>query len=358
MKRGLVLLDPAEISADEWRGRVTALQREMAASGTDVALIYGDVSRSDDIAYLTNLCVYWNEGVLAVPAHGDPVFLTKLSPRVHPWMRLISTVAEIRSGRSFAELVATFLGPGDGGTVGLIEAELWPGAVAAEITQALAGWQVRPLAGLVRTLRQVPSPAELTLLRRAAASLMETAGGAAAPGLADGERIAIAERDLRSDGFLDVLADTARTGDGVTSVRITGQYRYLWLHASRLADTGSAAWPDLLRQAIAAAVAAAVPGATAAGLGAAARPALDRLPDGATADVRWVYHADMATNGEYADYPAHLPIPAGSVVVVGIDVRFADGKHAMVAETVLAAGDGPVCLTGRPDSASGADPVH
>ena len=147
MKRGLVLFDPAEIPADEWRGRVAAVQRELAASGTDVALIYGDVSRSDDIAYLTNLCVYWNEGILAVPAQGDPVFLTKLSPRVHPWMRLISTVTEIRSGRSFAELVATFLGPGGGGTVGLVEAELWPAAVAAEIRQALGDREVRPLGG-------------------------------------------------------------------------------------------------------------------------------------------------------------------------------------------------------------------
>jgi Creatinase/Prolidase N-terminal domain len=159
MKRGLVLFDPAEIPADEWRGRVAAVQRELAASGIDVALIYGDVSRSDDIAYLTNLCVYWNEGILAVPAHGDPVFLTKLSPRVHPWMRLISTVTEIRSGRSFAELVAAFLGPGDGGTVGLVEAELWPAAVSAQIRQALGGWTVRPLAGLVSELRQIPSPA-------------------------------------------------------------------------------------------------------------------------------------------------------------------------------------------------------
>jgi len=354
MKRGLVLFDSAEIAADEWRGRVAAVQRELAAGGIDVALIYGDVSRSDDIAYLTNLCVYWNEGILAVPAHGDPVFLTKLSPRVHPWMRLTSTVAEIRSGPGFAELVAKFLAPGGGGTVGLIEAELWPGAVAADIRQALAGWDVRPLAGLVRGLRQVPSPAEVALLRRAAASLAETAAGAAAPGLTDRERVAAAERGLRADGFLDVLADTAKTADGVTSVRITGQYRYLWLHASRLAATGTAAWPDLLRQAIAAAVAAAVPGATAADLDEAARPALDLLPAGVTSDVRWVHHADMATNGEYADYPSSLPIPAGSVVVVGIDVRFADGTHAAVAETVLATADGPVCLTREPGAAGAA----
>ncbi len=358
MKRGLVLLDPAEIPAEEWHGRVAAVQRELAASGTDVALVYGDVSRCDDIAYLTNLCVYWNEGILAIPAHGDPAFLTKLSQRVHPWMRQVSTVAEIRSGRSFAELVATFLGPGDGGSVGLIEAGLWPAAVAAEIRQALAGWEVRPLAGLVRALRQVPSHAELTLLRRAAASLSKTAAGAAAPGLTDGERIAIAERDLRGDGFLDVLADTGRTADGVTSMRITGQYRYLWLHASRLADADAVAWAGPLRRAIAAAVAATAPGATAAGLDAAARSVLGELPGGATADVRWVHAADMATNGEYQDYPPYLPIPAGAVVVTGIDVRFADGTHATVAETVLATDNGPVCLTGQPVTASGAGPVR
>ena len=348
MKRGLVLFDPAEIPADEWRGRVAAVQRELASSGTDVALIYGDVSRSDDIAYLTNLCVYWNEGILAVPVRGDPVFLTKLSPRVHPWMRLISTVTEIRSGRSFAELVATFLGPGDGGAVGLIEAELWPAAVSAEIRQALAGREVRPLGALVGALRQVPSPAEIALLTRAAAALADTAADAAAAGLTDSERVAVAERALRGDGFLDVLADAARTGDGVASVRITAQYRYLWLHASRIAATTvTAAWPDPLRQAIADAVTAAVPGATAADLDRAARPALDRLPAGATSDVRWVHHADMATNGEYADYRSGRPITAGSVVVVDIDVRFADGTHAAVAETVLAAADGPVCLTGQ-----------
>jgi Xaa-Pro aminopeptidase len=354
MKRGLVLFDPAEIPADEWRGRVAAVQRELAAHGIDVALIYGDVSRSDDIAYLTNLCVYWNEGILAVPAHGDPVFLTKLSPRVHPWMRLISTVTEIRSGPSLAELVAAFLGP-RGGTVGLIEAELWPAAVAAQIRQQLGDWDVRPLTGLVRALRQAPSPTEVALLGRAAASLADTAADAAAPGLTDGERVAVAERRLRGDGFLDVLVDPARTGDGVTSVRITAQYRYLWLQASRVAATpGAVAWPDRLREAIAAAVAAAVPGATAADLDQAARPALDRLPAGATSHLRWVSHADLATNGEYADYPSDLPIPAGSAVVVDIDVRFADGTHAAVAETVLEAADGPVCLTLQPGSVGAA----
>jgi Xaa-Pro aminopeptidase len=243
--------------------------------------------------------------------------------------------------------------------VGLIDAGLWPGAVTAEIRQALDGWTVRPLNGLVRGLRQVPSPAELALLRRAASALTETAAAAAAQGLSDCERIALAERELRGDGYLDVIANTSRTADGVTSVRITGQYRYLWLRAARLADPdGDAwpvgvAWPGALRRAVAAAVAATVPGVTTAALEAAARPALGQLPAGTTADVRLVYHADLATDGEYANDPAGQPVPDGAVVVVEIDARFADGTHAAVAETVLAAGDGSVCLTGAPAPAAG-----
>jgi Xaa-Pro aminopeptidase len=345
MKRGLVLLDPAEIPAREWRDRVTALQRELADGGIDVALIYGDVSRADDIAYLTNLCVYWNEGILVVPSHGEPAFLTKLSARVHPWMRLVSRVTEIRSGRSFGELAAKFLGPGDGGTVGLIDAGLWPAVVAAQIREALPDWRVRPLGGLVRARRQVPSGSELALLQRGAGLLAQAAAAATADGLTAAGRIALAERELRRNGFLDVIASTTRTADGVETVQITGQYRYLWLHVSRLTGTGAAAWPSALRRAIGAATAAVSPGTTAAGLDAAIRPLLADLPAGASAVIHWVHQADMATNGEYASYSPDLPMPAGSVVVISIEVRFPSGGYATVAETLLVNQDGTACLT-------------
>jgi len=349
MKRGLVQLDPAEIPEREWHDRVGSLQRDLATSGVDVALIYGDVSRSDDIAYLTNLCVYWNEGILAVPAAGAPVFLTKLSARVHPWMRLISTVAEIRSGRGFGELAGKFLGDSGAGTVGLIDADLWPASVAGEIRDALPGWQMRPLDGLVRAHRQSPSESELTLLRRGAGLLDQVAAQAAADGLTPAERIALAERELRGHGFLDVLASVTRTADGVATIQVTGQYRYLWLHVSRVADGQRTAWPAWageLRAAIGAAAAAATPGATGADLQDTVRPLLASLPPGASVSVRWVHLADMATNGEYASYPADLPLAPRSAVVVSVEVRFADGRYATAAETVLVGEHGPAWLTG------------
>lgn len=82
MKRGLVVLDHDELPEEEWRRRIDRTRAVLREQGVDLALVYGDVFRSDDIAYLTNLCIYWNEGMLAVPADGEPALLTKLSPRV------------------------------------------------------------------------------------------------------------------------------------------------------------------------------------------------------------------------------------------------------------------------------------
>jgi Xaa-Pro aminopeptidase len=346
MKRGLVVLDPAEISGREWQQRLAILQRAMAASGIDTALIYGDVSRADDIAYLTNLCVYWNEGILAVPAHGDPVFLTKLSPRVHPWMRQVSTVTDLRSGQSLGKLAADLLGPGNGRTAGIVDADLWPAVLSEEISAGLPGWEVRKLGGLVREQRLTPSPAELVLLRRGAGILAAAAGKAAGEQADANARIAIIERELRGAGFLDVVARAADAPDGILTLRVSGQFRTGWLHASRLAGDGNGtSWPDAMRQAIGRAVPAASAGACGARLSEAARPALSALPPGTAVDVRWVHEADMATSGEYQPYSPDLPMAEGSVVVIGIEARFPDGGDAAVAETVLIGTGGAECLT-------------
>lgn len=336
MKRGLVVLDPAEVSQDEWRQRVDAVRQSIRADGIDVALVYGDVSRSDDIAYLTNLCVYWNEGVLALPADGEPVFLTKLSPRVHPWMRQVSTVADIRSGRAFADLVTALLGDRPAGTVGLVDAPLWPAPVVAEITAALPGWRIRPLPGLVRARRVVPSQAELGLLERGGQAMDAALTEATAAGLTVPQRVATVERVLRGAGFLDVVVHPATTTDGVVSLHVTGQYRTLWLQAARLADPAGE-WPAALRAALDSAI-----GAVRAGAGDLSA-AVTGLPGRAAAG--WVNQVDLATGGDYV--PHDEPMADGSVVAVTVDVLFPDGGYAVVAETVLVGASGATPLTSR-----------
>jgi Creatinase/Prolidase N-terminal domain len=358
MKRGLVVLDPAEIPGREWRDRVLALQRRIRAERIDVALIYGDVSRSDDISYLTNLCIYWNEGVLAVPADADPVFLTKLSPRVHPWMRRTSTVSEIHSGRSFGALTANLLAGRRASAVGLIDARLWPSAVIDEISAALPGWQLRRLQGFVREQRLIPSEHELALLRRGAAVIAGGAEAAVRAGPAASARLGAIERELRGAGFLDLAARTTTTADGTISLQVIGQYRNLWLQVGRLAAAdGDAGWPVALRQALGSAIGVAADGVSAARLTAAAEPSLRRLPRDTTCEIRWINQADLATCGEYESYPADLPMTRGSVVAITAEAQFADGKSAAVAETVLIGADGAQSLTrGSGPSGAGVSP--
>ncbi|GAA2105506.1 aminopeptidase P family N-terminal domain-containing protein [Actinomadura alba] len=345
MKRGLVVLDHAEIPEDERAGRVAALQRRLPADGVDVALVYGDVYRSDDVGYLTNLCIYWNEGIVAVPATGDPVFLTKLSPRVHTWMRRTSNVEDLRSGKSFGPLVKELLAGREPGVVGLVEGRLWPATIVADLTAALPGWELRPLGGLVREQRLVPSEHELALLRDGAALMARATAQVTPPGPATAW-VSAAERELRGGGYAEVLVDTATTRDGVASIEITGQYRYGWLRAARVvAGTDGPAWASALDTALRAAIGAARDGAPETDLSAAARPALAGLPDGSVHDVAWTNQADLATNGDFERHAGDMRLALGAVGAITIDVALPDGGRAVVADTVLVGEESAECLT-------------
>lgn len=327
------MLDPAEIADDEWAGRVSRLQERMAAEGITIALVYGDVYRSTDIGYLSNLCIYWNEGILAVPAQGRPTFLTKLSPRVHTWMRATSKVDDLRSGKAFGPLVAKFLTERETGVVGLVDHPLWPVDLAAEISDAAPGWEVRSLGGLVREQRLVPSVAEVALARDGASALRRGFDAATAPGLEGQERVAVLERELRGHGFTEVLASAT-----TETIEATGQYRHGWLHLAEPLDPG---WTGPLGAALRAVVGAVVPGATRQDLGAAAVP---KFPAGVDWHVTCVNQADLATGGEYVP---DEPIPAGAVVVVGVEVLLGNGGRVAAARTVFAGPDGAETLEGQ-----------
>ncbi|GAA3527936.1 hypothetical protein GCM10022222_08660 [Amycolatopsis ultiminotia] len=345
MKRGLHVLDPAETPDREWQERVATLQRAMAAHGVDVALVYGDVSRSDDIAYLTNLCIYWNEGVLAIPAEGPVTFLTKLSLRVQNWMKASSKVTEFSGGRNFADLVAKYLLGRKTGVLGLVDAALWPADVAGEIGAAVPGWEVRRLAGLVRAQRLVPSAAETELLRAAGRILDHAAAAATVEGSTAGSRVETVERALRGGGFLDLYPNSLTTSDGVTSFGVTGQFRTGWVHTSRVLGDGDG-WAGTLNEALAQAISATKAGATVGALAEAAAAALATLPGGATAEVRWVNQADLSTGGEFRTHDPAAVLADGEAGAVSVEVVFADGGNAAVAETVRVTEGEPEHLTG------------
>lgn len=371
MKRGLVVLDPAETPPDELAGRVTALQARLRAEGLDAALIYGDVSRSDDIAYLTNLCLYWNEAVLVVGAEGEPTLATKLSKRVHPWMRKTTTLRDIRSGRDLAALAAAALvereaagTPQPGGAadvaggaagaaaplrVGLVEADWWPATLVAELGAALAGAELVELGGTVREARAVLSDGEAALLRRAEEILGAAVADAAAAPADPRARVAQIERAVRGAGFADLEVRC----DDPASIDAFGQYRNLWVRVTR--EAGAHTPPGGVRDSVASPAAnsptADTPGGAAApnAAGAASAPAasaerdhrfarLRAAIDGAGLDGLLAYAP--AWRRENVRYLTAAPLRSSAALVhlpaEGEPVAYVDDPHD--AQAIRAAG--------------------
>tara|TARA_B110000503_G_C7172487_1_gene425021 strand:- start:5216 stop:6253 length:1038 start_codon:yes stop_codon:yes gene_type:complete len=344
VKRGLVVKDPTEISDAEWDARIGAVQLVMAESGLDFTLVYGDVFRSDDINYLTNLCIYWNEGVVAIPLVGAPILLTKLSPRVHTWMRKTSTMTDLRSGAGFGELAEKLVVDTPHGVLGLVDADLWPAPIVDEISAAIPGWEVKMLGSVVRDQRALPSPAETTLLRRGSKILSDAVAAASGPGLSPTDRIAQLERDLRGGGFTDTAIEVSQAPEGVLTLEVTGQYRNGWPHASRLVVTGQTPlWQPLLPAALEAAIAAVHPGAPWASVVAAAATHLSALPSDTLWAIRCVNQADMATNGELLS--AERTLNSGEVVILALELLHSGSTRSVVAETLLVTADGAEQLT-------------
>ncbi|MEF2978465.1 aminopeptidase P family N-terminal domain-containing protein [Subtercola sp. YIM 133946] len=344
MKRGLVVLDPAEIDDTEWTDRVDALQTQLGSVGVDVALIYNDVSRGDDIGYLTNLVIYWNEGVLAVPAKGRPTLLTKLSRRVFSWMQKTSVLEDLRSGRSFGDLVAGYVADSPAGTIGFVDADLWPAAVREEIISAVPGWTTRDLGPLVRNARSLPSEAEVDLLRAGATVLRRALDDATGPGLSAVQRLSTIDLVTRHGGFADALV-RASDADGHSTIEVAGEYRHGWLLAGR--TFGEAGWLTALNSAQKAALDTLRSGVSWPGAEAAALRALDEVPEGSVRSVRWISQADFATGGELV---GPSPTPAtGEVFGIVVEVISPTDVRSVLTDTVLLTERGVEELTG-PDS--------
>ncbi len=341
MKRGLVVLDHDEVSVGEWSARIAALQADLRAQGVDVALIYNDVSRGDDIGYLTNLVIYWNEGVLAVPAEGEATLLTKLSKRVFPWMQRTSNLTDIRSGRAFGALVSAYVADRATGTIGFVDAQLWPAGVVREIEAAVPEWRTKLLGPLVRDRRALPSEAELALLRTGSGILRDALGAATAEGIGARDRIAAIEDIARRGGFADLLFRMA-DDDGHVTFEAAGQFRNGWLLIAR--NFGDEPWLPALAEAQRAALAAIRPGVQWSAVEASAASALAALPPGAVSTLRWISQADFATGGELQPAPESGPAE-GEVIALVLEVVDPGGIRSVLTDTVLVAGDGVEPLT-------------
>jgi hypothetical protein len=236
MKRGLVILDPAETPPELFQTRLNAVREQLETQRADLAFMYSDVSRSGDLQFLTNFCLYWNEAVLAVPLQGPPVLITKLSKRVQPWIRRTSIVDDIRSAPRLAEGIIAFVKercPDRAAVLGLVDMQWWPNNLIAQLRSSLPASELRDMPRGVRDLRLVPAGEELRFLQQGAELLGSALVAAWAQGEDAHERTSIAVRNLRLAGFQDATVNCGKLEDGSEFADATGQYRQVWLRQSR-----------------------------------------------------------------------------------------------------------------------------
>lgn len=346
MKRGLIARDPSDAVRASAEQRVTAVRERVREAGCVVGLVYGDVSRSDDISYLGTLCVYWNEGILAVPADGDVAFITKLSPRVHPWMRASSTVTDLRSGPNLPKLIGGLLEDLQAEPqprIGLVERDWWPSGLLADIAAAFPEAELADLGDVVRAARLVPDAGELDLLRRAGVVAGEAVQSAIdLEGSAPAARIGEIERRVRRAGMTDLFAVAEEAPDGSVTTGAVVQLQHLWLRAAR---SGGGALAEHATVGAARATAALRDGVTEAEVAQAAR---DGVPADVTLTTVCVRHVDLTPVGD-GRRPSDVdgPLRAGEVVAVAVTASD-DRAQATVADTHLLSDDGATALT-RPE---------
>lgn len=344
MKRGLAVLDAAETSPAVFASRLDAVRECLAGSGAQVALIYGDVSRSGDIHYLTNLCLYWNEAVLAVPLRGDAALITKLSKRVQPWMHRTSILTDIRSGPRLAEGMGRLLDERTGGRSGriaLVDMPWWPNDLVAELRAALPQAELQDLGSVVRDRRLLPSAEETSLLRRGARLLEEAMASIWARSRNAHERTALTVRDIRRAGFQDATVSCGKLEDGSEFADAIGQYRYVWLRRSRPRGGPSA---NVANTALDAALHTARPGTTEMEL---SRLAAVEVGSGYRLALSSIPHPDIETRGLFrGSADARRPLREGEVVCMTLSLAGEAGVLA-AADTVKITRNGAASLFGQ-----------
>ena len=344
MKRGLVLLDPQESPPVELTTRVIELQSSMRRKGVAACLVYGDVAHSGDITYLCNLSIYWNEALLAIPLTGSPALLTKLSSRVHPWMRSISNLTDLRSGPNLADLASAYVIGMPPGIMGLVEMDWWPAQVVNEMREKLPGWGFMDLGPLIQEERRRPSESELLLLREGARISATAVATGMNTALTNKERAGQAELSARMAGVEDVFVFCHPATAEADTVEVLSEYRGYWTVAARVVCTAAPQWMPVLEQAYRDAVLQLRSGVDVLKVREAVK---GTIKDG---NLKWradlIHHTDLETGGDFR-LPSEetKPFETGSVVALRLAFQFGDGTFGVTADTFQIDDDGVQRLT-------------
>ncbi len=170
MRRGLVSWSREELPQAALDARVNRLQQSMRAQQLDAVLVYGSFAQPAAVQWLSNFLPYWGDAMLAVFPEGQPILLTALTRRVHPWIHAVSHTGGVMTAPRLAANVQALLDERvpAGQRIGVIALDTLPWPVAKQLIDAGRGDALVDASELYATIRQPADQAEVDLAVRAA----------------------------------------------------------------------------------------------------------------------------------------------------------------------------------------------
>jgi hypothetical protein len=166
MRRGLMGWSEADLPQAVLAQRLARLQDGMKAEGLGGVVVYTNHARPAAVSFLTGFTPYWSEGLLFVPASGEPVLAMALSKRVAGWIRSVMPIGAIENAPQPAAAIARRLAEAGIRKVGVVELEAFPGA-QAELLIGDNGVSLEDASAVFGAVRRRVDAAEIALVRRA-----------------------------------------------------------------------------------------------------------------------------------------------------------------------------------------------
>jgi hypothetical protein len=167
MRRGLMGWSEADLPVAVLGQRLSRLQAALESKGLGGLVLYTNIARPAAVSFLTGFTPYWSEGLLLVPASGEPVFATALSKRVSGWIRSVMPIGAIENTPRPAAAIARKLAEQNIGKVGVLELDQFPAAQVALLMGEGGAIAIEDATALFRSVRLRVDEAEIALVRRA-----------------------------------------------------------------------------------------------------------------------------------------------------------------------------------------------
>jgi hypothetical protein len=167
MRRGLMEWSEADLPQAVLKERLARLQAGLKTEGLGGVVLYTNHARPAAVSFLTGLTPYWSEGLLFVPASGEPVLAMALSKRVAGWIRSVMPIGAIENAPQPAAAIARRLAEDGIRKVGVVELDMLPGAQAQVLSGSGDAVSLQDASAVFRSVRLRVDAAEIALARRA-----------------------------------------------------------------------------------------------------------------------------------------------------------------------------------------------